>query len=59
MPIEALVLLSVDQRRNCIVERIGIFAQLEKRKRYGNNKEKKGGNILFIAVARKRCKLPV
>lgn len=46
MPIEALVFVSVDQCRNCIVKRIGIFTQLEKRKRYSNNKEKKVGTYI-------------
>lgn len=36
MPIEVLVFLSVDQCRTYIIKRIGIFTQLEKRKRYGN-----------------------
>lgn len=54
MPIEALVFVSVDQCRNCIVKRIGIFTQLEKRKRYSNNKEKKWEHIYVMAEV-KRC----
>lgn len=56
MPIEALVFVSVDQCRNCIVKRIGIFTQLEKRKRYSKNKEKKVGTYtVYIMAEVKRC----
>lgn len=49
MPTEALVFLSVHQCRTCFLKRTGIFTQLEKRKRYGNNKEKRGENMYVVA----------